>query len=453
MTRSFARALRDSHARTVLVAAVTCCLLAPSALAQTRARAARPMEEPPAQWLAANASPLATLEPSASDDDLRPLLPVISGARMIALSDATHGTHEFYSLKQRLIPFLVASANVRTIVFEAPYAEFERISEYVRTGKGDPAELLKSSDYFFWDTEEILELIRWVRGWNESGRAPLNIVGVDCFHPATSIEVVLEYLRRVDSAAAADAEQRYSCLASRGDAPLLYAAQLDSHRNSCRDSVRSVRALIERGRGDYVRRTSTEEIARVLYAARLVEQGEESFATLMGNRDEAMAENIEWLLNRTDANLVILGHNEHFGKTPYTLYREEGDASVGSILAARHGSRYAAIGTVALQGFFNAMFFENGSGSIGVYPMAPASPADYATLLSAGPHAAMIVPLRAPLPSWLAQSRPIRIAGSTIISRRQTTVELTVPLAKRFDAVIYVENSTPTRMRHWPIAR
>ena len=114
-----------------------------------RLRAVRPIDEPPAQWLQQHAAVLTTAEPNASSDaDLQPLLDFTRTARIVALGDVTHGTHELFALKQRIVPLLAANG-FRTLAIEAPYAELQRIRDYVRTGAGDPAALLVSSDYFW----------------------------------------------------------------------------------------------------------------------------------------------------------------------------------------------------------------------------------------------------------------------------------------------------------------
>ncbi|HKO02280.1 MAG TPA: erythromycin esterase family protein, partial [Thermoanaerobaculia bacterium] len=133
----------------------------------------------PDAWLRQRAIPLLTTDPSPIDTDLRPLLAMIGSARIVALGDATHGTHELFTMKQRIVPLLAANA-FRTIAFEAPYAEFEVIDEYVRTGRGDVATALASNDYFFWDADEIVALIEWARAQNAAGATPpISIVGAD----------------------------------------------------------------------------------------------------------------------------------------------------------------------------------------------------------------------------------------------------------------------------------
>jgi len=47
------------------------------------------------RWLKANAIPFVTAEPNSSLEDLMPLKDMIGNARIVALGEATHGTHEF----------------------------------------------------------------------------------------------------------------------------------------------------------------------------------------------------------------------------------------------------------------------------------------------------------------------------------------------------------------------
>ena len=365
--------------------------------------------ETPAAWLRSHAIPLASVEPSADDSDIAPLLPLFANAHIIALGDATHGTHEFYAVKQRLIRFLVKHDSVRTIAFEAPFAEFEAIRDYVRTGAGDPSALLRSDDYFFWNTDEVLDTIRWVRAWNAAGNPPVDVVGIDPFHTRTTIARLLSML---DGDWRADAARDYACLSR------LTIAASQRAREACHASVMGVRPRLE----------SRHASAEVLYAARLTEEGEESL-----NRDSAMAENIERLAERSGAgNFVVWGHNEHFGRST---------RSAGQMLAERYGAGYMAVGTIALEGSFNAE--DPDEGFVSQMPMSNPTPDDFAALFATASMPRMIVPLHDPLPPWLGEAHPVRIAGSS----SRTTVTVDENLARRFDAVIYIESTTPARLR------
>src|SRR5688572_14422981 len=97
-------------------------VVATNAHAAPRARVAlRETPEDPAAWVRRNALPL---------EDITGL-PWISSARIVALGDATHGTHEFFASKGAIIQSLVLDRGFRTIAFEGPYAEFESVRRYV----------------------------------------------------------------------------------------------------------------------------------------------------------------------------------------------------------------------------------------------------------------------------------------------------------------------------------
>jgi erythromycin esterase-like protein len=95
------------------------------------------------QWLKANAIPFDTTEPNSSFEDLMPLKKIIGDARIVALGEATHGTHEFFQMKHRMLEFLVEEMGFNTFAMEDAWPEANLINDYVHTGKGEPAEILR----------------------------------------------------------------------------------------------------------------------------------------------------------------------------------------------------------------------------------------------------------------------------------------------------------------------
>ena len=90
--------------------------------ASIRHRAMVPPGDPPPQtWLPQHAIALRTTEPTSDDSDLAPVLPLVGNARVVALGDATHGTHEFFTLHNRLAKYLIEHAGFRTVALEGPY--------------------------------------------------------------------------------------------------------------------------------------------------------------------------------------------------------------------------------------------------------------------------------------------------------------------------------------------
>ena len=58
-------------------------------------------------WLREHGIPFDTPEAGHGFQDLEPLREIIGDAQIVALGEGTHGTHEFFRMKHRLIEFLV----------------------------------------------------------------------------------------------------------------------------------------------------------------------------------------------------------------------------------------------------------------------------------------------------------------------------------------------------------
>lgn len=399
-------------------------LLAPFALmARTRAMRSGPVDSP-AAWLRHQALSHDSLARKVAHSDV------------VALGDVTHATHETYAAKQAIVPLLVARG-FRVLAFEAPYSEYKALDEYVRHGTGDPAAALNVPLYWFWDTNEILDLIRWARTQNAAGLTPpIRIAGIDPTSPRVTAAEVIAYLERVDPPFAAEVASIYHCI-----------REGYKGTNRCRTKIASVRLSISMRREAYVLASSLDEYEELLHAACVVEQGERVLAEGMPARDEPMAENVLRFVQRGQ-KVIVLGHNEHWGRTPYQLATASLHPSAGSRLAAALGDRYFVLGSVIRDGAFHAVQYEAGMRRAWIRTHtlpAPTTLDDYGLLFAQAELPSMIVSLRGPLPPWLAGTRSYRFAGSGV-----PALEVPADFGTKFDAVLYVQTSTPTQLRHWP---
>lgn len=350
------------------------------------------------------------------DADLTPLLGWIGDAQIAGFGDVSHGTHELFAMKLRLIALLGTRAGFRVVAMEAPYGEFAALNDYIVTGRGDPAAAIADKDYWFWDCDEMLAIVAWMRAQNAAGASPpYQIAGVDVAHPFPVIDRIVS---QVPAAAA-----KYACFTAYRDTP--YGGQ-------CHDDVLAVRP--------WLAQQTTDET--ILHEARIVEQGEVALSTRLANRDEAMAENAEWLQQRA-GKLIVWGHNEHLGRVPYAIGNPV--KSFGSYLADVYGMRYFVIGSLFGSGSYNAFDATGGGSVVGPYPIDPPSSDDYTLLLRGN----VIVPLRAPLPATMAAPHHVRVGGANIFSRAHPTFDVIENLPAKFDAVVSIGTSTPTALRHW----
>ena len=124
------------------------------------------------QWISQHEIPIRTIEPGSPTDDLQPLAKIIGNARIIGLGESTHGSHEFFRIKHRLLEFLVSRLGFTTFALEASMPECFDINRFVLNGEGDPEKALAGLYFWTWDTKEFLDLILWMRDYNADSSQP-----------------------------------------------------------------------------------------------------------------------------------------------------------------------------------------------------------------------------------------------------------------------------------------
>lgn len=165
--------------------------------AQTRQEAAV------AEWVRSAAIRLQTVEAGHGFADLQPLKRVIGDARIVSLGEATHGTREFFQLKHRLLEFLATEMGFSIFSIEANLPEAYRMNDFVLTGAGDPRQLLRGMYFWTWDTEEVLDMILWMRAFNASGKGRVQFTGFDMQTPTVAMDIVRAFVTRFDPPSAA----------------------------------------------------------------------------------------------------------------------------------------------------------------------------------------------------------------------------------------------------------
>ena len=285
-----------------------------------------------AAWLARNAHVLQSVEYPSPSEDLEPLRGIVRDARLVMLADATHGTHEFYTVKLRMIDFLVREMGFDVIAIEAPFAVSEKLNEYVQGGAVDVrlhlAHLHDGLYFRFWDVEELLDVLDWMRAWNANrgGRPPLTFAGFDISDAAASAREVVSYLESVDPEAADVERETYACIT-------------DERALDCRQRVEAARDRLAARRDELTALSDGRSYAEAMQHAVVVAQ---SF--FVPGRDQFMADNVDWLRqNRGESGRMILwAHQEHAGRTesPWVF----GGRSLGHYLSRRHRDDYVVIG-------------------------------------------------------------------------------------------------------------
>jgi erythromycin esterase-like protein len=150
---------------------------------------------PVTEWIANQAIPLSTVEPRHGFADLQPLKKALAGARIVGLGEATHGTSEFFRLKHRLLEFLATEMGFTIFAIEGDMAAASRLNDYVLRGEGDPEKLL---GFLYCNHQEVLDMIHWMREFNQSGTGHLEFTGFDMQNVSTSGAIVRGFTGKYD---------------------------------------------------------------------------------------------------------------------------------------------------------------------------------------------------------------------------------------------------------------
>ena len=139
-------------------------------------------------------------------------------ASVILIGEASHGTHEFYRIRADLTRLLIERREFGIVAVEADWPDAYRANRWVRLlGDDDTAEAALSDFTRFprwmWRNREVVRFLRWLRGHNAERQAPARagFYGLDLYSLHRSMANVIDYLDKIDTAAASRARHLYGC--------------------------------------------------------------------------------------------------------------------------------------------------------------------------------------------------------------------------------------------------
>ena len=88
--------------------------------------------------------------------------------RIIALGEATHGNAEFQQLKLEVFQIMVENYGVRSFALEADYGCCETANRYIHGGEGTAAQAASALGFQIYQTNEMANLLSWMRAYNEN---------------------------------------------------------------------------------------------------------------------------------------------------------------------------------------------------------------------------------------------------------------------------------------------
>jgi erythromycin esterase-like protein len=385
-------------------------------------------------------------------------------ASVVLIGEATHGTHEFYRIRADLTRALIEKRGFTCVAAEADWPDAYRANRWVRLAGDDQTAEDALGDFtrfprWMWRNREVVRFLRWLRAENATRATDQRVgfYGLDLYSLHRSMARVLEYLDKVDPAAAARARSGYGCFDVFGDDVQLYGytASLSIER-SCEDEVVDQLLDLRRRAAEYAARDgriAADEYFAAEQNARVVCDAEAYYRAMFRGRAESwnlrdrhMMATLEALLDHArrqgqPARAVVWAHNSHLGDARATSVSRHGELNLGQLARERYADGCCAVGMTTHDGEVTAAHeWEEPAALRSVRPSLPGS---YERLFHDTGLPSFALPLSAPdVAAALAGPRLERAIG--VLYRPETerpSHYFSAQLPQQFDVVVHVDRT------------
>ena len=375
---------------------------------------------------------------------MRPLIDLVGDAKVVGLGKSTHGAAELFTMKHRLIEFLVTELGFTACAFEASHAGSQPIDEYVRRGLGDPAAALTGQGYIAWDNVEVAALLGWLRNHNAGVEQKRRVAfwGLDTGYNSAGRRIVTDYLQRTAPDLQSSAERAFSLL---DQLEPKWPFQLNDP--SYEPTLLQAHAILE----DLHRRIATDDgqpadPAELTQIRRCLRMMRHWTGPHRNDRSRHMGENLLDLMDQDPdvRKVVVWAHNRHIGHRT-----DAPKPNLADLLTERYGAAYVALALEFGSGSYHMRTVGSDLASAGLVEVVADIPAASSLpgYLAATGHEALAVSLRDRQPDpimaeWMSRPQTEHEIGWT--SANWSTFERQTLLAEKYDGVIYVDTVSPS---------
>ena len=286
--------------------------------------------------------------PLEREADLEPLIKRIGDASYVLLGEATHGTSEFYQWRAALSRRLIEDYGFSFVAVEGDWPDCYRVNRYAKLypESGERArEVLHAFERWptwMWANREVAEFAEWMRDHNRrrSSARQVGFYGLDVYSLWESMHAVVQYLEGIDPALARSARGAYRCFEPYGGDVQEYARATALVPTTCeREAVAVLAAL--RSKGSEFREDGRDAFFNAEQNALVAQNAERYYRTMVRGgptswnvRDAHMVETLERLMKHhgPEAKAIVWEHNTHVGDARFTDLARAGMFNVGQLV-------------------------------------------------------------------------------------------------------------------------
>ena len=267
------------------------------------------------------------------------LLDRIGDAQVVLLGEASHGTSEFYLMRQEITKALIEKKGFNIVTAEADWSDAEQINSYVRHEQIAINWMpFARFPQWMWKNKEVLEFVEWLKTYNLEHNNSIGFYGLDLYGLENSINMVIEYLEKVDKEMASLAKTRYACIAPYLSDPALYGKMVTSKQLiSCEDEILTMLVDLLKNKNKL---NHSPEYFYAYQNANVVVDAEHYYKAMYYGRAESwnlrdfhMFHTLKSLLSYfgPKAKAVVWAHNSHIGNALATEMYSRGEINIGHL--------------------------------------------------------------------------------------------------------------------------
>jgi len=302
---------------------------------------------------------LAACSPRISVQDVQQPFQPVSDLRipevvtLVGVGEATHGNAEFVKLRRDVLEILATQYGFRAFAIEGDFGGAQVVNDYVLNGTGTAEEAVRAIGFAIYRTQEMVDLVEWIRQYNQSVAAEeqIHFYGFDMQRYDHNIRGLLAYLEQVDPEVV---EPDRAGLADLNDTTVF--DQQPEKIQAGLQMIEKIRADMQQKKTDYIKASSemafdlADQFATSIEENARLRSGSGSYVQL---RSEYMAKKVRWIVEyekqQGRGKVMIAGHTGHIEKSAAApQYR-----SMGSRLSEELGNQYFAIGAEFVESKFN----------------------------------------------------------------------------------------------------
>jgi erythromycin esterase-like protein len=288
--------------------------------------------------------------PFEHNQHLTPLIDAIGKVKYVLLGEASHGTSEFYTTRTELTKKLIQEKGFTFIAVEGDWPACYEVNRYVKgyepsySSARDALQTLNRWPTWMWSNEEVLDLIEWLKLYNETQDVKVGFYGLDVYSLWESMEAIIQYLEDTQSPELDQAKEAFECFEPFHRKAEQYGVSAALYGEDCKQEVLALLQSLLTNRNKY--ENDDEASLNLVVNALVTTNAEHYYHTMITNdneswniRDHHMVHALEHITTfyGSEAKGIVWEHNTHIGDARATDMVHAGLVNVGQLTREKYG--------------------------------------------------------------------------------------------------------------------